>query len=61
LEEITKEWSAYLLISVDPVEIYDIDSLEPVHDTPGPSKTKKYEEVQYANNTSAKTTLISPE
>jgi hypothetical protein len=31
-----------------------------VHDTPGPSKTKKYEEVQDVNSTSVKTTLISP-
>jgi hypothetical protein len=60
LEEITKEWSADLLISVDPMEVFDIDSPEPMHDTPGPSKTKKDEEVQYVNSTSAKTTSISP-
>jgi hypothetical protein len=60
LEEITKEWLAYLLISVDPAEIFDIDSPELVHDTPGPSKTKEYEEAQDVNNTSTKTTAISP-
>jgi hypothetical protein len=60
LEEITKEWSADLLISADPVEISDIDSPELVHDTPGPSKTKEDEEVQDVNSTSTKTTSISP-
>jgi hypothetical protein len=32
-----------------------------VHDTPGPSKTKKDEEAQDVNSTSAKTTSISLE
>ena len=45
LEEITKEWSAYLLIPTDPVKISDIDSSEAAHDTPGPRKTKKTDEV----------------
>jgi hypothetical protein len=44
LEEITKSWSMDLLIPIDPMEISNIDSLEAVHDTPGPSKTKKNEE-----------------
>jgi hypothetical protein len=30
LEEITKEWSADLLVAADPVEILDIDNLEVV-------------------------------
>jgi hypothetical protein len=34
LEEITKEWSADLLIPTDPMKISDIDSPEVVHDTP---------------------------
>jgi hypothetical protein len=46
LEEITKDWSADLLIPADPVEMSDIDSPETTHDTPGPSKTKKTEEAQ---------------
>jgi hypothetical protein len=43
LEEITKDWSADLLIPADPVEISDIDSPEAAQDTPGPRKTKKTE------------------
>jgi hypothetical protein len=61
LEEITKDWSADLLIPVDPVEMSDIDSPEAAHDTPGPSKTKKNEEAQDVSSTSAKTASISPE
>jgi hypothetical protein len=59
LEEITKEWLKGLLIPVDPVEIFDIDSPKVVHDTPGPSKTKKNEEAQYVSSTSMKTASIS--
>jgi hypothetical protein len=51
LEEITKEWSADLLIPVDPVEISDIDNPKETHDTPGPSKTKKNEEAQDVSST----------
>jgi hypothetical protein len=61
LEEITKEWSVDLLIPADPVEISDIDSPETAQDTPGPSKTKKTEEVQDLDSTSVKTASISPE
>jgi hypothetical protein len=43
------------------MEIFDIESPEPVHDTPRPSKTKKYEEAQDVNSTYGKTTLISLE
>jgi hypothetical protein len=53
LEDITKEWSADLVILADPVELSDVDSLEVVHDTPRQSKTKKNEEAQDVHNTSA--------
>jgi hypothetical protein len=61
LEEITKDWSVDLLIPADPVEISDIDSPETVQDTPGPSRTKKTEEVQDLDSASVKTASISPE
>jgi hypothetical protein len=67
LEEITKEWSADLLVSTDPIEIFDIDSPEAAQDTPGPSKTKKTkkkkkdEEVQDIDNLSVRTTSITLE
>jgi hypothetical protein len=41
LEEITKEWSADLLVSADPIEMSNIDSPITAQDTPEPSKTKK--------------------
>jgi hypothetical protein len=40
LEEITREWLTDLLISADPIEISNIDSLEAAQDTPRPCKTK---------------------
>jgi hypothetical protein len=58
LEEITKEWSADLLIAADPADMSDVDS--PEADTPGPSKTKKDGEIQDVHSTSTKTTSISP-
>jgi hypothetical protein len=61
LEEITKEWSVDLLIPVNPVEMFDVDSLETTTDTPGPSKTEKNEEAQDVHSTLAKTAFISPE
>jgi hypothetical protein len=61
LEEITKEWSADLLIPADPVELSDVDSPEAMHDTPGQRKTKKNEEAQDVHNTSTQTPSISPE
>jgi hypothetical protein len=61
LEEITKEWSTDLLIPADPTEIYDIDSSEEAHDTPGLSKIKKTEEVQDLDNAFVKTASISAE
>jgi hypothetical protein len=36
LEEITKDWSANLLIPVDPADMSDLASPEATHDTPGP-------------------------
>jgi hypothetical protein len=60
LEEITKEWSIDLLVAVDPVEMFDVDSPETMSDTPGPCKTKKDVEVQDIHNTSTKTALLSP-
>jgi hypothetical protein len=38
----------------------DMDILEAMPDTPGPSKTKKDDEVQDVHSTSTKTTSISP-
>jgi hypothetical protein len=61
LEEITKDWSADLLIPTDSMEISDIDSPETAQDTPGPSKTKKTEEIQDIDITSVKNASISPE
>jgi len=60
LEEITKEWSANLLVAVDPVEMFDVDSPEAMPATPGPCKTKKDVEVQDIHSTSTKTTSLSP-
>jgi hypothetical protein len=61
LEEITKEWSADLLIPEDPMEISDNCSPEVAYDTPRPSKTKKNEDAQDVSSTSAKTASISAE
>jgi hypothetical protein len=43
------------------MEISDIDNPETAWDTPGPSRTKKTEEVQDLDNASVKTASISPE
>jgi hypothetical protein len=61
LEEITKEWSADLLVPVDPAEMSDVDSPETMPDTPGPSKTKKNDEVHDVHSTSVETSSTSPE
>jgi hypothetical protein len=61
LEEITKEWSAYLLVPVDPIEIFDVDSLETVQDLPRPSMQQKINEVQYLSSNSVKTASITLE
>jgi hypothetical protein len=55
LEEIAKEGL------VDPTEMFYVDSPETMPDTPGPSKTKKYDEVHDFHITLVKTTSISPE
>jgi hypothetical protein len=60
LEEITKEWSADLLVAVDPVDMSDEEIPEAMSDTPGPSKTKKDDEVEDVPSMSTKTTSISP-
>jgi hypothetical protein len=61
LEEITKEWSTDLLIPAYPAEMPDVDSPETMPDTPGPSKTKKNDEVHDVHNTSVETYSSSPE
>jgi hypothetical protein len=61
LEEITKEWSANLLIPTNTAEISDIDNPETTQDTPRPSRTKKTEEVQGLDSEFVKTSSISPE
>jgi hypothetical protein len=61
LEIITKEWSEDLLVSGDPAEMSDVDSLETALDTAGPSKIKKTEEVHDLDSTSMNTASISTE
>jgi hypothetical protein len=70
LEEITKEWSADLLVGADPTDISDIDSPTATQDTPGPSKakktkkteeTKKPDDVQDVDSRSVRTTSITPD
>jgi hypothetical protein len=65
LEEITKDWSAYLLIPTNPADMYDpeLDSLETTHkeqDTLGTNRRQKTEEVQDLSSASGKTTSTSP-
>ena len=48
-----------LLIPKDPMEMSDLDSTEATHDTPGPSKIKKTEEVHDLDSASMKTASIS--
>jgi hypothetical protein len=56
LEEITKEWLAYLLILVDPSELSDPKLIEILvvtcegYDTPGSRRRKKTKEVQKINS-----------
>jgi hypothetical protein len=61
LEEITKDWSADLLIPANPTELSDVDSPETVLDTPGPSKMKKPEEFHKVDSTSIRTASITPD
>jgi hypothetical protein len=66
LEEITKDWSAELLIPADPAEMSDpelIGSSEATHeehDTPGTNRRKKTEEVQNLSSASEETASESP-
>jgi hypothetical protein len=60
LEDIKKDWSVDLLIPVYPREISDIDSPETAQDTPGPSRTKKIEEVQELDSAFVNIASISP-
>jgi hypothetical protein len=60
LEEITKEWSADLLVAVDPIDMSDEEIPKAMPDAPGPSKTKKDDKVEDVPSTSTKTTSISP-
>ena len=61
IEEITKDWSADLLILVNPTELSDIDSLETVPDTLGPRKMKKHEEVHEVDSASVRNASIKPD
>jgi len=61
LEEITKEWSAYLLVPMDLAKMSDMDSTETMLETPGPSKTKKNDNVHDVHSTSVETSSTSPE
>jgi hypothetical protein len=60
LEEITKEWSTNLLVAEGPIDMSDEEIPEAMPDTPGPSRTKKDDEVEYVPSTSAKISSISP-
>jgi hypothetical protein len=66
LEEITKDWSADLLIPTDPSEIFgpkldNLDTTHKVKDTLGTNRRKNTKEVQYLSSTSEKTSSVSPE
>jgi hypothetical protein len=64
LEQITKDWSADLLLLADLVEMSNPDSPETTHkeqDTPRPNIMKKTEEVQYLSSALGKTTSVSPD
>jgi hypothetical protein len=50
LEDITKEWSVNLLVSVELAEMSDVDSPKTASDTTGPNKIKKTEEVHDLDN-----------
>jgi hypothetical protein len=64
LEEITKDWSSKLLIPAKPAEMSNPDSPETTHkehNTPGPNRTKKTEEVQDLRSSSTKIASVSPD
>jgi hypothetical protein len=60
LEEITKEWSANLLVAAGLADMFDEESPEAMPDTPGPIRTKKDDEGEDVPSTSTKTASISP-
>jgi hypothetical protein len=66
LEEITKDWSAELLIPTNPVEMSDLELIsipETTHeekDTLGPSTRKKTKEIQNLSSASEETASVSP-
>ena len=59
MEDITKDWSADLLIPANRAGVYDIDNPKTVQDTSRPSRTKKTEEVHKIDSTSMKIASIS--
>jgi hypothetical protein len=61
MEDITKEWSADLLVPADPVEISNVDIPETAQDIPGPSMQQKISKVQDLRSASVKTASITPE
>jgi hypothetical protein len=61
IEVITKDWSIDLLIPANPAELFDIDSPEAAQHTPGPSKTKKDEEIQDVDSRYIRTASITTE
>jgi hypothetical protein len=61
IEEITKDWSADLVILVNPTELSDIDSPETVPDTPVPRKTKKPEKVHEVDSAFVRISSITPD
>jgi hypothetical protein len=61
LEDITKEWLADLLVPAESLEMSNVDSPETMSDTPGPSKTKKNDNVHDVHSTSVETYSTSPE
>jgi hypothetical protein len=61
LKKITKDWSMDLLIPENPTELSNVDSPETILETPGPSKTKKPEEVHEVDSASVRTASITPD
>jgi hypothetical protein len=61
IKEITKEWSADLLILANPMELSDVYNTKAMQDTPRPSKTKNPEEIHDIDSASVRTASITPE
>jgi hypothetical protein len=60
LEEITKEWSTYLLVAANPIDMSEEKSHKAMSDTLGPRRTKNDDEFEDVPTTSMKTASISP-